>query len=209
MAVLDAVALRSGVPQKWRTHEALRPACLVRNDTKLEKYMVIRPENTNDWLAISRLHYVAFTGHPTRPEGAKSVEHRIVELLREADALSVSLVAESGGEIAGHIALSPCTVGEEHEGWYLLGPIGVLPVMQKQGIGSALMHNAFEVLRKQHAKGIVLVGDPAYYKRFGFLPLKGLTYTGVPSEYVLGLGLSATLPRGEIVAHRAFREACD
>jgi putative acetyltransferase len=100
--------------------------------------------------------------------------------------------------------LSPGPVGEDTSGWYVLGPIAVLPEHQGAGIGSMLVEAGVEQLRACDARGCVLVGDPGYYSRFGFRTFPGLVYEGVPGEYVLGLPLGADAPSGEIRAHEAF-----
>lgn len=187
----------------------------------------IRPEETWDCEAVSRIEYAAFLNHPAHPPGAEPTEHRIVERLRAAGDLALSLVAEddpgggagnaarseagggaghgSGGAgLVGHLALSPASVGEEQEGWYLLGPVGVLPERQGQGIGSALVREALRVLSAAGARGVVLVGDPAYYARFGFRTCDRLEYPGVPGQYVLALTLRGGDPAGAIAAHPAF-----
>lgn len=166
--------------------------------------MKIRPERTCDIKAISNLHYAAFKDHPQHPQGAEPVEHLIVDRLRAAGDLTLSLVAEEEGMVSGHIAISPATVGDSNSGWFLLGPVGVLPQRQGQGIGSALVRQAADRMRELGATGIALVGDPAFYIRFGFRNFEGLTCAGVPSQYVLALPLRNAAPCGEIVARPAF-----
>ncbi|WP_027185307.1 GNAT family N-acetyltransferase [Desulfovibrio inopinatus] len=169
--------------------------------------MRIRQEEPSDIEAISQLHYAAFQGHPAHESGAEPCEHLIVILLRQAGELTISLVAEENDEIVGHIALSPAILGQTHNPWFLLGPIGVLPAHQRQGIGTALMQVALKQAQVQGVEGVVLVGDLGYYSRFGLRSYSGLTYPGVPDEFVLGLAFGAHPPRGEIQAHRAFKEA--
>lgn len=166
--------------------------------------MIIRHEQNADAEAISRLHYAAFLNHPQHPPGAEPVEHLIVERLRAAGALTLSLVAEEDGAVAGHIAISPAAVGDASRGWFLLGPIGVLPGCQGRGIGSALMRETMDIMKRQGAAGIVLVGDPGFYERFGFASRQGLTHAGVPSQYVLAAIFGDAHPSGAIAAHEAF-----
>jgi len=169
----------------------------------------ILDEQYGDAARITDIHYAAFKGHPMHKLGAEPVEHRIVEHLRAQSALSLSLLAEDGGEAVGHIAFSPAVVGDNTGGWYLLGPVGVIPARQGQGIGSALIREALERLRRNKAAGVVLVGDPAYYERFGFASIPGLTYAGVPDQYVLALSLNGEQPKGGISAHEAFGMEAD
>lgn len=161
--------------------------------------MLIRDERPDDSLIISQIHYVAFKNHPVHPPGSEPVEHHIVERLRACGHLTLSLVAETGGEggeVAGHIALSPAVVGQERTGWFLLGPVGLLPRFQGQGIGSALVREALLRMRAMGAAGVVLVGDPGFYARFGF--------ANVPGQYVLAACLGGTAPQGGVAAHEAF-----
>ena len=168
--------------------------------------LTIRTEIPLDHDAISSVHLQAFEHDPHRAPGTKVIEHRIVERLRDDDALTLSLVAVVHGSIVGHVALSPTTVSMTPGNWYQLGPIGVLPSYQRQGIGTALMKGAIDLMKQQGADGILLVGDPVYYGRFGFKSVDGLTFPGVPSEYVLALAFADTQPSGEIRPHAAFEE---
>jgi len=166
--------------------------------------MLIRDERPDDASRITQIQYAAFTGHPLHPPGAEPVEQRIVEDLRASGALTLSLLAELDAEAVGHVALSPAIVGKEPSGWFLLGPIGVLPRFQGRGAGSGLVREALRRMRAQRAKGVVLVGDPGFYARFGFTTAQGLAYPGVPDQFVLAVRLGDTAPTGEILAHRAF-----
>lgn len=160
----------------------------------------IRPENPSDVEAISSVTRIAFFDRPYSDQ----TEHLIVDALRADDALTISLVAVVQDEVVGHVAFSAAVVGDALSGWYLLGPLAVLPDHQRMGIGSMLVEAGLERLVAIHASGCVLTGDAGYYSRFGFRSLPALTYTGVPAEHVLGLSLGATTPSGEIKAHEAF-----
>lgn len=127
-----------------------------------------------------------------------------MDTLRQGEAQSLSLVAEKEGQLVGHIAISLARVGEDESGWYLLGPIGVLPEHQGTGVGSALMRAVLERMRTRGARGIILVGDSEFYGRFGFTCRPGLDYPGVPAQYVLALTFAGAELRGEIRAHPAF-----
>jgi putative acetyltransferase len=160
----------------------------------------IRAETPDDIAAIRQVNVAAFEHHPI----SHQTEHLIVEALRSAGALELSLVAELDHQVVGHVAFSATSVGEARTGWYLLGPVAVLPDRQGQGIGRALIEAGLEELRARGALGCVLVGDPGFYARFGFRSTPGVTYPGVPDEYVLCLPLSGSAPVGEVVAHEAF-----
>ena len=131
-------------------------------------------------------------------------EQIIVDALRRAGALTVSLVAESDGDVIGHVAVSPVTVSGGEPGWYGLGPISVSPPLQRAGVGSRLMRAALQALRERGAAGCLLVGDPAYYGRFGFSPATGLEYPGVPPEYFMAVSFGGAVPQGVATFHEAF-----
>jgi putative acetyltransferase len=162
--------------------------------------VIVRPEADRDVVAIREVNIAAFQGHPY----SQQTEHLIVEALRAADALDVSLVAESDGEVVGHIAFSAAAIGDSPSGWFLLGPVAVLPARQGEGTGRALVEAGLDALRSRGARGCVLVGDPAFYVRFGFRPTSGVIWPGVPPENVLCLLLSGEMPAGEVSYHSAF-----
>lgn len=162
--------------------------------------MHIRPETAADLEAIRQVNLEAFAQHPI----SRQTEHLIVDALREADALALSLVAVVDGEVVGHIAFSPVPLGEDASGWLLLGPLAVLPRNQGQGIGSALAAAGLAESRSTGALGCVLVGEPAFYGRFGFAACRSAAYEGVPGEFLLCLSFSGSEPIGAVVAHAAF-----
>lgn len=162
--------------------------------------VIVRPEAHGDLAAIREVNVVAFQGHPF----SQQTEHLIVEALRAADALELSLVAESDGEVVGHIAFSAADIGGASTGWSLLGPVAVLPAHQGEGIGRMLVEAGLAVLRSREARGCVLVGDPAFYGHFGFRHHEGVTWHGVPDENVLCLLMSGEMPTGEVAYHPAF-----
>ena len=162
--------------------------------------MTIRHERAGDEIAIGRLTKLAFTGHPH----SQGTEAAIVRELRAAHGLALSLVYEDGGNIIGHVALSPVRIDGTDCGWYGLGPISVHPDVQGQGIGSALMRAAIAWMRQARAGGCVLAGDPGYYHRFGFAPRQELVLPELPPEYFLALHLQGPAPSGIVSFHAAF-----
>lgn len=163
--------------------------------------VLIRSERPTDIDAIEQVTLAAFMGkfsdNPT--------EHLIVNGLRNAGALSLSLVAEVNGKIVGHVAFSLVTINEENLNWYGLGPISVLPEMQKQGVGSKLIKEGLSAIRALGAKGCVLEGSPVYYQRFGFRSYPGLIYEGSPAlEYFMALPFYEDVPQGKVEYHLAF-----
>jgi putative acetyltransferase len=88
--------------------------------------------------------------------------------------------------------------------WYGLGPISVLPKYQKQGIGKSLILKGLSLLKDMGGRGCALVGDPNYYKRFGFKNIPGLIHEGIPQEVFLVLPFDKKIPQGAVVFHQAF-----
>ena len=160
--------------------------------------MLIRNENHGDIPAIGRIVTEALE----TLEQSTGTEAGIVEALRADDAFLLSLVAGDHGEAVGYLAASAARIGTQ-DGWGLIGPLAVLPSWHRQGIGTALMAEALSRLRTS-CRGAVLVGDPAYYGRFGFRAFPGLTLEGVPPGVVLALPFEAAEPRGELIHHPAF-----
>ena len=119
----------------------------------------IRPERSADASAIRAVHAAAF------PSAA---EADLVDALRAAGAGAVSQVAVAAEAIVGHVLLSPVSI----PGVLGLAPIAVFPGAQRAGVGTALMRGALARARTQGAAAIVLVGEPAYYRRFGFVPAR-------------------------------------
>lgn len=163
----------------------------------------IRPEIREDRAVIHALTEAAFREAPH----SSHTEQFIVDALRSRGELSLSLVAEKDGQVVGHIALSPVTISDGSTGWYGLGPVSVLPGWQGQGIGAALMHAVLDALREQDAQGCVVLGEPAYYGRFGFRAEPGLVLPGVPPEYFQALCLRPPMAQGEVSYSTAFEAA--
>lgn len=162
--------------------------------------MIIRDETAADIEAIRALTTDAFADMP-HSDGS---EPTIIDRLRAAGALTLSLVAEEEGRVIGHIAFSPVSISGEAAGWYGLGPISVLPARQRGGIGSALVREGLARLRKLDAKGCVLAGDPAYYTRFGFSVDPAFTCPGIPQEYFMRLAFAPVYAGGTVAYHPAF-----
>jgi putative acetyltransferase len=162
--------------------------------------VIVRPETTRDFDGIREANIAAFQGHPY----SQQTEHLIVEALRAADALELSFVSECDGEVVGHIAFSAAGIGGSSTGWFVLGPVAVQPARQGEGIGRSLVETGLDALRSRGACGCVLVGDPAFYIRFGFRPYPGVAWRGVPDENVLCLPMCGEMPTGDVVHHPAF-----
>ncbi len=161
---------------------------------------VIRPERSGDFEAITELITSAFSGMPY----ADGDEGELVEALRAQNALSVSLVAELEGAIAGQIVFSPARASGGAPGWYALGPVAVLPAHQGAGLGSILVRAGLEAVSELGAMGCILTGNPAFYSRFGFEPAPESAPSGEPAEFFMVKLLGGQLPLGAIHFHEAF-----
>ncbi len=160
----------------------------------------IRKEKVEDAAEISELIRLAFEHDPMSDKR----ESELVQLMREDNALSISLVAVADGDVVGHIAFSQITINTEGRGWYGLAPLSVLPAKQNIGIGSKLVVEGLLQLKESGARGCVLLGEPGYYQRFGFKAHPELVLEGVPPEYFQALPLSFGIPSGTVHYHRAF-----
>jgi putative acetyltransferase len=161
----------------------------------------IRNERPGD---IASIAYVTEEAFKTL-EISNHTEHFIINALRSAGALTISLVAEMDGNVIGHIAFSPVTMSDGTSDWYGLGPVSVLPDYQRQGVGKRLIKEGLSRLNDINAKGCFLVGHPEYYKKFGFKNVTELVYEGVPQEVFFVLSFDVNIPRGEVTFHDAFK----
>jgi putative acetyltransferase len=127
--------------------------------------VAIRPETPADIPAIHAVNEAAFDG-PAEAEAA--------DALRSNGKVILSLVAVLESDIVGHVMFSPATIttntGTAVQA--LLGPIGVRPDLQRRGIGSALVKAGLSECLRLGYGSVFLLGDPAYYGRFGFKPAK-------------------------------------
>ncbi len=163
--------------------------------------LTIRKERPEDVAAIARVVEAAFHSHPY----SNQTEHILVDRLRSAGVLSVSLVAVLDGVLVGHIAFSPVTIDGKPCRWFGLAPVSVQPAHQGEGIGSMLIRAGLAELERLGCDGCVLLGEPAYYGRFGFRVREGLTLPGVPPEYFMALPFRAEQATGEVAYHDAFQ----
>jgi len=172
----------------------------------MDREIRIRGEAKGDERAITRVTVAAFRTLQLRVgvERFDITEHRIILALRSADALVVSLVADMDGSVVGHVAFSRLTISAGTTDWYALGPLSVLPAQHRKGIGTALVREGLSRLKGMNARGCCVVGDPAYYTRFGFESLPELSSPGVPEEVLLATCWTAPAPRGEVTFHEAF-----
>lgn len=162
--------------------------------------MEIRPEQLSDIAAIRQITKAAFAPM----DYSSQTEAEIVDALRNADALIVSLVAVEDGAVVGHVAFSPVTIDGEDKGWYGLGPVSVRPGRQKGGIGGKLIRDGLSRLADIGAKGCVVLGDPGYYMRFGFQNDANLIFEAAPAEYFMRLAFDGDTPAGKVSYHDGF-----
>jgi len=163
--------------------------------------LVIRPETEADVGAIRDVTVAAFrtlaiSGH---------TEQFVIDALRTAKALTVSLVAEVDERVVGHIAFSPVTLSDGTTDWYGLGPVSVSPEYQRQGIGKALIEAGLARLIALGARGCCLVGHPDYYRKFGFRNAPELELEGVLQEFFFALPFGGPVPQGTVTFPEAFK----
>ncbi len=161
----------------------------------------IRAETQADHAAIEALTMVAFF----RVAHSRHDEQQIIERLRADGALTLSLVVEHDGYIVGHVAVSPVSLSDGSRGWYALGPLSVGPGHQRQGLGTRLVREALAQLQALGAAGCVVLGEPAFYARFGLAAEPGLVLPGVPAEYFQAIAFGDRMPpMAEVDYHDAF-----
>ena len=124
------------------------------------EWLVVHPERPGDAEAIHAVHAVSF---PT------DLEARLVDHLRAAGRLTVSLVAEVGGAVVGHIAFSPVTAASGAVGAGL-APVAVVEPHRRRGVAAGLVREGLATGRAAGFGWAVVLGEPAYYSRFGFRP---------------------------------------
>ncbi len=163
----------------------------------------IRPERAADAPALRALHLAAFA--------PSALEAEILDALRADGDLvpALSLVALRDDEPAGHVAISRAQVAPPDGppvGVLALGPIGVLPALQRQGVGSALMRATLAAAAGTAWPLIALLGHADYYPRFGFEPAGALgiacPYPAAPEHW-----MAYRLPAYEPALRGAFRYA--
>ena len=131
--------------------------------------LALRPETPEDLPGIRFVEEAAFAHHN---------EADLVDLVRKVGKTTLSMVAVQDGVIIGHALFTTVTFGPPHPGEQAgrglgLGPIAVLPEFQRTGIGARLMRAGLEHVRRLGYGFVVLLGNPAYYSRFGFMPGRG------------------------------------
>ena len=162
----------------------------------------IRAEQAGDEPAIHDLIRRAFAPMPF----ADGDEQELVDRLRAEGDLALSLVAVSqDGTIIGHVGFSPVTIDQARCDWFQMAPVSVCPSRQRQGIGSALILAGLQHLRDLGARGAAVVGNPAYYERFGFTVIDGLAPVSEHDRpYFRAQAFGAGAPTGTLRYASAF-----
>jgi len=132
--------------------------------------IAIRPEVPDDAAGIRTLLAGCF---PT------DAEAHLVDLLRDAGHLTVSLVALAGDAVVGHVAFSPVSASTGEQGLGL-APVATDSRFRRQGVAARLIRAGFGRCLAEGCGWVVVLGDPAYYRRFGFRPAAEL---GLCDEY--------------------------
>lgn len=161
---------------------------------------IIREEAAGDGSAIYSLTKAAFADMPY----SEGDEHQLVDRLRADGDLALSLVCDLNGDIIGHIAFSPVVISGGGGNWYGLGPVSVAPSLQRNGVGGRIIRRGLAMMEERGAQGIVLLGNPEYYSRFGFVHDPALQYPGPPAEYFQRLVMHGSAPAGTVCFANAF-----
>jgi putative acetyltransferase len=142
-----------------------------------------------------------------------SAEADLVDVLRQQAPPVISLVAEDGEAVVGHILFTPVTLLEHPDSRIMgLAPMAVAPARQRQGIGSALVREGLDRCRQLGFDAVVVLGHPGYYPRFGFLPASRFEIAceyDVPDDVFMALELQEGGLRGKagtIRYHPAFAD---
>ncbi|WP_040337774.1 GNAT family N-acetyltransferase [Candidatus Blastococcus massiliensis] len=172
--------------------------------------MIVRRERPADSGAVRALHQAAFARDPAtgrKRAPADVVEAPLVDELREDPGFlpHLSLVAVSDDAIVGHVIATRGWIEPHGSPALGLGPLGVLPAVQRQGVGTVLVHALLAVAEACDEPLVALLGDPAYYGRFGFRASADLGITAPDPRW--GEHFQARLLTGPVPAPGTFRYA--
>ncbi len=157
--------------------------------------LILRRETPPDYKTVENVTREAFWNH----HGPGCEEHYLMHIMRDADAFipELDFVAEIDGEIVGNIVYTKSKiVGDddvEHE-VLTFGPVSVLPAYQGKGIGSELIEHTKWLAKEMGYKAILIYGDPAYYKRFGFVQAEQYDIRTADNYYAVPLLASVLEP---------------
>ena len=148
--------------------------------------ILIRDEVPDDVADICDVTVAAFESM----EISNQTEQFVIDALCTVNALTLSLVAEVNGQVAGHIAFSPVTISDGTDNWYGPGPVSAFPAYQRKGIGSALIEEGLSRLKYLGAKGCCLVA---------------LGFPRVPDEFFFALSFRYPVVQGDVAFHEGFK----
>lgn len=160
----------------------------------------LRAEAPEDVSAIRTVVEAAFRDHPH----SRQTEAQVVDALRSACGLSLSMVALLNVRVVGHVTFSPVSISGDAPGWHALGPLSVDPHHQGAGVGTALVWHGLRTMRQLGAAGCVVLGEPAYYGRFGFRSTPALRLKDAPHGCFLVRPFERLIPLGQVSYHPAF-----
>lgn len=140
------------------------------------------------------------------------VEAALVDDLRAAEALLVSLIASNGDNVIGHVAFSPVSISPPPllAPTWALAPLAVAPGAERRGLGSALVRAGLQACADAGCGSVVVLGAPAFYHRFGFFSAaeRGLQcrFDAPPEAFMLNELVPDSFPlhRGMVHFHHAF-----
>ena len=135
----------------------------------------IRESRSGDVTGIEQLYMKAFPDEDLAP---------LVRELLDLRQGVISFVGIDENVIVGHIIFTICHIEGAKDEVTLLGPLAVTPTLHKQGIGSTLVQKGFKHLENSKIGSVFVLGDPAYYSRFGFKAEdKVITPYPLPAEW--------------------------
>ncbi|MEM8919215.1 MAG: N-acetyltransferase [Pseudomonadota bacterium] len=171
-----------------------------RGQDRRESHISIRGEKKSDEAMIYEITTRAFAPMPF----SDGNEQDLIDRFRKSGALEISLVAELEDAIVGQVTFTRAFAADGSPGWYALGPVAVEPELQGQRIGEELIEAGLAELRKRAAAGCILVGNPDYYRRFGFRGFPELRPERQPAEFYQILPLDVAEPDVVIEFHPLF-----
>ena len=155
----------------------------------------VQPESREDSDAIRVVHLAAF---PTPAEA------NLVKMLHEDGDAEISLVAKDGAQVVGHVMLSRMQVegGGRRYRALGLGPVAVIPELQRRGVGSALIDEAMRLAEQRGDEIVFLLGEPDYYCRFGFSPEAAAPFASpYAGPYFMAKSFGSPLPASGMAAY--------
>lgn len=163
----------------------------------------VRESRADDLSAIEALYPAAFPDEDLLP--------LVRELLAEPSGVT-SLVANNGGAVIGHCVITACGTESSAVKVALLGPLAVLPARQARGIGGALVRDGLRRMSEQKVARVFVLGDPAYYGRFGFHADQSITPPyPLPEEWrtawqSISVSQEDARPEGRMTVPRPWRQ---